>query len=181
MADQIILKIDADSAMVLKKCKGKKLMKIGYAFEMNFSIHTILIFDSFTVKLTNTPTVSCGEEYPKLSAEFVKVIDNIAYNNKEYEYIDAKMTVNNIELMTDEAHWVYENENECIILQNGLVLSVNTDKQIVFYAANTLAGAIIIYTKRTEFEANEPVENIWPIDEETPVENMIYKRTFEAL
>jgi hypothetical protein len=183
MLTQVKITVDENSIRLFKNCKGKTLIKIGYNFEKDFSLSTILIFDDFTVILKNTISVSCGEEYPKLSAEFAPIMNGAAGNGMKYEYFDVDIYVQSIEIMTDKVSWINNGTNEFIVVQNAVVLTDGTGNQILFYAVDAGAEAIAIYTDRKEFDARYDIEKVWCIDYEGEMgfENITHERVLEAL
>lgn len=174
MIERVRIRINNETLSLLKKQIGKKIIKIGYDFELNFSVYSILVFNDCTIKLNNKAQVAdCfGEEYPHFSAEETIVVDNIAYDKEKYKYIDVDFIITEIETITDKVTFTYKGENGYVDIQNGIILHDDKSRQIVLYAFDSIAEAIGVYFDRSEFDSKNAIEDKWPFE----AENVKYER-----
>ena len=177
MTEQVKIRIDNKSKSVLKKQIGKNLLKIGYTFLKTCSPFTILVFEDCTLQIINTPANSgnFNEEYPFMSVLPVVVENDIAYENEKYEYIDVNMAIRDIQTIIDCVVWEKNNEKAFIDIENGIVLK-SDDSSITLYAKDSIIGIIEIYNN-SDFEKENPIEELWPIE----YSDVSYKRTYKKL
>lgn len=176
MKEQITVRIDNETKELLKKQTGKKLQKIGYVNEKDFSLATILVFEDITIEICNTAKAVgvFHYEYPHISAKAVKIKNDIAYDNEKYEYFDVNMTITGYYSLIDYISWPKDNFFD---IENAIIIEGNDGKIIMLYAIDTGAEAIAVFTDKDVFEKENPIEELWPIDRK----NVFYKRTYKKL
>lgn len=186
MAEKAIVKIDNKSIENIYNQIGKKLVKIYYVHDLDFSADTILQFDDCMLKIANDviniehDNKKYTEEYPTILINKVNRISNGYYSEDQYKTIKIDEPILNIKIARDKVRW-YENDKLNYIDAQNIIRLELKDKDIIICGGSTIAESIEIYVDKEILETKLKIENLYRFDEkEDCVKEVEYERRWQT-
>ena len=196
------VRLTEESRECLKKCKGRKLMRVGSDDNLHFSLYTVLEFEDGHVQVRSQLVDWKGswEEYGLLSFEDVQNPDTFSYMGheqigasrnyrefivNEYVYKEFEGIVDGVEVICDKARVYDPGDDACsnYCIEDNVVFHIG-DERLVIHAGSAGMGEVEIFeSEEVLLNGGLSTEALWRFcdKDDNPLQDVVIERQITRL